>query len=111
MFPRGMRRAKLLLVDNPVAIAVERQERRGCVFDLVGVEPVIMIAIERLAKRIEGGRARWTGAESGGRPAARAARATRRLGEGKGADAPHCHHRDKRVPRPWFDAHVTLLLV
>jgi hypothetical protein len=108
MFSGRMRRAKLLLVDDPVAIAVERQERRGCVLDLVGVEPVIMIAIERFAERIEGGRARWTGAESGRGPAARA---TRRLGEGKGADAPHCHHRDKRVPRPWFDAHATLLLV
>jgi len=48
-----MGRAKLLLVDDTVAVAVEGEESGRGVFDFFRIEPVVMVAIERLAERIK----------------------------------------------------------
>jgi len=57
MVSGGMRRAKLLLVDDAVSVAVEAEESSRSVFDFFRIEPVIVIAIERLAERVKRRRA------------------------------------------------------
>jgi hypothetical protein len=86
-----MRRAKLLLVDDAVAVAIEGEEGGGGVLDFFGIEAVIVVAIERLSERVK--RRRAGGASL---------RTTRRLGEGQGAEA---DHRDRRGdPAPGSDS-------
>jgi hypothetical protein len=53
----GMRRAKLLFVDDAVAVAIEAEESGRGVFDFFRIEPVIVVAIEGLAERIKRRRA------------------------------------------------------
>ena len=53
MVPGGMRRAKLLLVDDTVAVAIEAEESGRGVFDFFCIEPVIVVAIEGLAERVK----------------------------------------------------------
>jgi len=57
MVSGGMRRAKLLLVDDAVSVAVEAEESSRGVFDFFRIEPVIVIAIEGLAERVKRRRA------------------------------------------------------
>ena len=57
MLPGGMRRAKLLLVDDTVAVPIEAEEGGRGVFDFFRIEPVIVVAIEGLAERIKRRRA------------------------------------------------------
>jgi len=103
MFSGGMRRAKLILVDDAVAVAVEGKERDWGVLDFFGIEPVIVITIEGLAERIE---RRWAGgasAELGRWPAPR-------LGNGKHADADHRDRRGDPAPGSCSEFHrITLL--
>ena len=77
MLPGGMRGAKLLLVDDAVAVAIQGEKSGGGILDFFGIEAVIPIAIEGLTERIKRRR-------TGGRPPLRTAW---RLGEGQRAEA------------------------
>jgi len=48
-----MGRAKLLLVDDTVAVAIEAEEGGGGVFDFFRIEPVIVVTVEGLAERVK----------------------------------------------------------
>jgi len=98
-----MRRAKLLFVDDTVAIAVEGEEGGGSVLDFFGIEPVIVIAIEGLAERVKRRRAGWSPTELGRRRAA--SRAARRLGHGQRAEADHRDRRGDRAPGSCSEFH------
>ncbi len=103
MLPRGMRRAKLLVVNDTVAVAVEGEEGGGGVLDFFGIEPVIVIAIEGLAEWVKGWRAWWSSAELGRRRAA--PRTTRRLGYGQRAQADQRDRRGDRTPGSCSEFH------
>lgn len=82
-----MRRAKLLFVDDAVAVAIEGEQGGGGIFDFFRIEPVIVVAIEGLAERIK--RRRAGGASAG---------AARRLGDRQGAEADHGDRRGDPAP-------------
>ena len=98
-----MRRAKLLFVDDAVAVAVEGEEGGGGVLDFFGIEPVIVIAIEGLAEWVKGRRAGGASAELGrGRAVPPAAR---RLGHSQRAQADHRDRRGDRAPGSCSEFH------
>ena len=103
MLPRGMRRAKLLFVDDAVAVAVEGDKGGGGVLDFFGIEPVIVIAIEGLAEGVKRRRAGGASAELGRRWTA--PRTTRRLGHGQRAEADHRDRRGDSAPGSYSEFH------
>lgn len=86
-----MRRAKLLLVDGAVAVAIEGEEGGGGVLDFLGIEAVIMVAIERLAERVK----RWRAP----------LRTARRLGESQRAEADQRDRRGDPAPGSYSECH------
>ncbi|RLS49644.1 MAG: hypothetical protein DWH87_03315, partial [Planctomycetota bacterium] len=93
--PGGMRRTKLLLVDDAVAVAIEGEQGGGGIFDFFRIEPVIVVAIEGLAERIKRRRAGRASAELGRWASAGA---PRRLGDCQGAEADHGDRRGDPAP-------------
>lgn len=89
-----MRRAKLLPVDDAVAVAIEGDKGGRGVLNFFGIEAVIVVAIEGLAERIKRRRAGRASAELGRWAAPRAAR---RLGHGQRAEADHRNRRGDRA--------------
>ena len=102
-----MRRAKLLLVDHAVAVAIEAEESGRGIFDFFRIESVIVVAIKGLAERIKRRR--------DGRPSAELWRwappgAARRLGDCQGAEADHGDHRSDPAPGSCSEFHSITLL-
>jgi hypothetical protein len=99
-----MRRAKLLLVDDTVAVPIEAEEGGRGVFDFFRIEPVIVVAIEGLAEGIKRRRAGGASVETSRRPAAR------RLSDRQRAEADHGDHRGDPAPGSCSEFHrITLL--
>jgi len=102
---RRMRRVKLLLTDLAVAVAVERQQCRRGISNLLPVEPVIAVGIERVAQPIAGRRS----ARAPAKAARRGALSIGWLGQCQG-----CHHRRRggerhRANHPGILFHLSLL--
>jgi len=102
-----MRRAKLLVADLSVAVAIERRKRRRSIFDLLAIEPVIAVGVERVAQPIA--RRRSTRATA---KAARRTLPTRRIG--RLGQCQGRHHRRRggerhRANQPRILFHLSLL--
>jgi len=100
-----MRRAKLLVADLSVTVAVKRQQRGHSIFDLLAIEPVIAIGVERVAQPIAG----WRSTRATAQAARRRALSIGWLGQCQG-----CHHRHRggerhRANHPGILFHLSLL--